>query len=547
MKGLILAAGIGSRLQPLTNEKPKPLIEINGKPIIKSIIENLIYSDITDILIITGYKESLIIDSLKEESYFNNLKFILNKDYETTNNIASFLLGIDEIEEDIILYECDIIVDKNLIKKLVKIPNSTLVSKYNPAFMDGTTVNIVNDLITEIGTDGQFEYKTINVYNLTFKTLNLIKKIANILYESSSYYESLIKVLIDLRLLRLKPIIVHQNNWIEIDTYKDLIRAETLANLSLDKLWGGYWNYDFIDMSLFTNPYFPNKSLNSLFTTMSKTLISSYSSTQNYFEKIASSVYPNAGFKYVIPLNGTSQLIKLLPYIFKDVSVVIPTFNEYLHEEYKQIFLHELLNSKLQFNTLLITNPGNPFPNIVLNTEIKHFIDAETNIIFDESFMDFSPENSAFNLENKDNIHIIKSLGKTHGIPGIRLGLFFTNNELIYNKVSKLIPVWNLNSFAQFYLEVFARFKNSYFDSLKKWVLSSNELIYNLNNLNYKLIYNNKLPYFLIKLSDHQIKYLKKNNILIRDIRHKTEGFCRVTSKDSNINLKFFDILNKAN
>lgn len=550
MIGIILAAGLGSRLAPLTNNLPKPLMKINNITLLTTIIKGMKNSGIEDIIVVTGYERQLVIDEALKTHLVTE---IYNKDFSTTNNIVSLMKAIENVTNDIIIYECDVVVGDNEFLELVNKPDSMLISKYNPLIMDGSTVNLdENNIVTDFGGDGKHSYKTVNIYNLSAKSVNKLKKISELILDSESsnnYYESLIKILCDLKIIKLEGIIINENSWTEIDTPRDLLRLKSITNKSYDKLWGGYWNFDILDFSLIVNSFFPDKNLNDLFSKSSASLLTKYPSTQKYNDTLAKSIYPNSKFDYVTTLNGSSQLIKLLPQLFDDVYVVTPTFNEYLSLGYNSLDFNSVINIKPSelinsgVNKILFTNPNNPYPTYLNIDYIQSLLDSGITVIVDESFSDFL-DKTCLDIRH-DNLHIIKSLGKTHGNPGLRLGLFYTNNEFINKKLLSLLPVWNICSYAQFYLEVFPRFRKTYLNSIKLWVDESKFLISELEKLNrYTIISDTNLPYFLIDLGDEDMKLLLDSGIIIRDMRSKTRNYCRVTSSTRENNIKLLKVLN---
>ena len=118
MKALILAAGFGSRLMPITENLPKSLVKVNGKPILFKQIENLMSNGISDITVVSGYKGEV----LKEEvgKAFPFVKIIYSKDYETTNNMYSAYLGIRAMGGgEFLMMNADVFFDGSVIKALL--------------------------------------------------------------------------------------------------------------------------------------------------------------------------------------------------------------------------------------------------------------------------------------------------------------------------------------------------------------------------------------------------------------------------------------------
>ena len=120
MKAVILAAGIASRLRPLTDNTPKCLLNVGNKKILELTIENLLANNISDIIIVTGYLETLVKSFIKERFPQLKFEFIYNELYASTNNIYSLWLTKDRfLNNDMLLMDSDIIFDKQIITELI--------------------------------------------------------------------------------------------------------------------------------------------------------------------------------------------------------------------------------------------------------------------------------------------------------------------------------------------------------------------------------------------------------------------------------------------
>lgn len=123
MKALILAGGAGKRLMPLTKDKPKCLVEVDGKPIIEYQIDAIMANGIRDFVIVIGYKGEKIKEFIKSKKKYQklNVKYIENKDYESTSSAYGFWLARNEIKDETYLhFNCDIIFFAPLVKKLIE-------------------------------------------------------------------------------------------------------------------------------------------------------------------------------------------------------------------------------------------------------------------------------------------------------------------------------------------------------------------------------------------------------------------------------------------
>jgi choline kinase len=116
MKGVILAAGVSSRLRPLTDLVPKCLLELGGKSILGMTLENLVANGIADIVIVTGYRENQIRGFVRSAFPSLNVEFVRNDRFETTNNSYSLWLTEQAVGgAGIVLLDSDIVFDRRII------------------------------------------------------------------------------------------------------------------------------------------------------------------------------------------------------------------------------------------------------------------------------------------------------------------------------------------------------------------------------------------------------------------------------------------------
>ena len=119
MKTVILAAGAGSRLKPLTDHMPKCLLKVGVKSILEMTIENLLATNNSEIIIVTGYLENKIREFIRERFPYLQITYIYNKLYASTNNIYSLWLAKDEVlGDDMMMLDSDIVFDERIISEL---------------------------------------------------------------------------------------------------------------------------------------------------------------------------------------------------------------------------------------------------------------------------------------------------------------------------------------------------------------------------------------------------------------------------------------------
>ncbi|NNN18991.1 MAG: aminotransferase class I/II-fold pyridoxal phosphate-dependent enzyme, partial [Acidimicrobiaceae bacterium] len=182
-------------------------------------------------------------------------------------------------------------------------------------------------------------------------------------------------------------------------------------------------------------------------------------------------------------LHGASQVLPILAHIFEGMTVSIPspTFGEYSSRfpnarqysdhHHSGINIHELQNVTRECDVVVIVNPNSPTGSTLPTTLIVDLAEnnPQTTFIVDESFLAFTDENSIVEvLEDKrlDNILVIASLSKTLGIPGLRLGYIYSSNARLLGDVRTQIPVWNLSSITEYFLELVIKFRADLSDSI---------------------------------------------------------------------------------
>ncbi|WP_440651963.1 sugar phosphate nucleotidyltransferase [Candidatus Pelagibacter sp. HIMB1495] len=246
MKMLIVAAGQGTRLRPLTNEIPKCMVKFKNKCIIDYILEAAKNCRIKDIGIINGYKSTVLENYLK----FENIKFFNNKNYENTNMVSSLFCAEEFMDDDLIISYADIIYQKKILKQLMNSKDnfSVVVDRNwkelwslrmeNP-LDDAETLKIKNGNIIEIGKKAysynQIEGQYIGLFKISKKIIRQVIKFYYNLNKESLYdgknfdnmfMTSFIQLVID-NLLNVTPIFI-DGGWIEIDSLDDLKKLETI-------------------------------------------------------------------------------------------------------------------------------------------------------------------------------------------------------------------------------------------------------------------------------------------------------------------------------
>jgi choline kinase len=234
---LLLAAGTGSRLSPLTDTIPKCLVQINGISILGRLVDSLKSYGFKRLVVVVGHQEECIRDFLSTRAGGMEITYILNPLYKTTNNIYSLWLARNIIDEPFLLLESDIVFRESLLKNMLW-PDRIAIAKLQP-WMSGTTVTIdrhqkINAFCISASDCDSFnagQYKTVNIYSLSIISWKLIKErleqhISN--NKVDGYYETVFSDLVAEDSLHFTSVLFGINQWYEIDTFDDLHEAEQI-------------------------------------------------------------------------------------------------------------------------------------------------------------------------------------------------------------------------------------------------------------------------------------------------------------------------------
>lgn len=571
MQALMLAAGMGKRLAKYTQNNTKCMVEVAGKKLIDRTIEALKIAGINRFVIVIGYKgenlKKYILENHKGEMDF---VFIENKDYATTNNIYSFYLARKElVKDDTILLESDVIFEQDLIKKMVeyKHENIAAVAKYE-SWMDGTCVeaddehNITSFIEKKDMDNAKLDryYKTVNIYKFSVSfTRDIYLPFLEAYmkaYGMNSYYETTLKVLCMLKDFPVKAFYMREIDWYEIDDAQDLSIANALFTKGIEKYnvitsaFGGFWRYTKVrDFCYLVNPYFPQQKLVEKMQNEFPILLTQYPSGENVQNMNAERLF-GVDDKHILVGNGAAELINALGHIAKGtIAVNLPAFNEYVRC-FKNCVIKEIDNSKIDYRMDLETiknairecdytaviNPDNPSGFMLDKDEVlasaKVAKEANHKLIIDESFVDFADGKRRFTLlddnfiNENPNVIVIKSISKSYGVPGLRLGLLATSDTALIKALRDDMQIWNINSFAEYYLQIYQLFAKDYAKACDSIVDERNRVIAELRKLKSIRVFDSEANYILIDLKENNslelaAKLLDEKNILIKDLSTK--------------------------
>lgn len=550
MQAIILAAGMGRRLGDLTKGHTKCMVEVNGVTLIDRVITQLSRLNLSRLVLVVGYKGK----ELKE--YIGNrydsvikIEYVENPIYDKTNNIYSLALAKDLLcEDDTLLLESDLIFEDSMLDILISHPdpNLALVARYE-SWMDGTMVRIDQDRnIVNFVPKAAFRYEDVDVYYKTVNIYKFSKEFSQKEYVpfldayskvmgNNEYYEQVLRVITMVHNSTLKALPVERRKWYEIDDIQDLDIASAIFSEhetkygEFHKRYGGYWRFpSLLDYCYLVNPFFPPKRMMDEIKSNFNTLLTEYPSGQ-WVNSLLAAKYFGISQDYVIVGNGAAELIKSFAESHQNerIGVIYPTFDEYPNRlpgaqvipfisgkrdfRYDADDLMEYYSDK-NLDLLLLINPDNPSGNFITIDNVIRLAgwcrERKINLLVDESFVDFTEGfegNSLLHneiLEAYPNLSVMKSISKSYGVPGLRLGVFATSDRETISRMKKDVSIWNINSFGEFYMQIYGKYEADYRKACRKFIAERDRFFTLLQEIPYLHVMPSQANYFLCEITD---------------------------------------------
>ena len=598
MQALILAAGTGSRLGKHTKDNTKCMLEINNVSLIKHTLEKLNNVGIRKLILVVGYKKDNLIQHVGDKYKDIDIEYVENPIYDQTNNIYSLYLAKDKLEQDdTILLESDLIFEEEVLQRLLDDERRSLavVDKYQ-SWMDGTAVTLdSDDSILNFFTKKTFRFQDVNEY---YKTVNIYKFSKEFSQKSyipfleayskamgdNEYYESVLRVITILEGQELRVMRLNGERWYEIDDVQDKHNAEIIFSKNpaeklknVQGIFGGYWRFpELLDFCYLVNPYFPTQKMQEEMKIYFHDLLSQYPSGLGVQNILAGKMFGIESENIVVG-NGASELIKGLGRAQNGTfGLVFPTFNEYPESiGYDRIVQHVSNNIDFSYSVdnllclaeksdnLILINPDNPSGHFIKKDELLKIADKLQRMnkmfILDESFVDFSTNSESESLISQEildkyqNLVVIKSISKSYGVPGIRLGILATSNKDIMTSISREVSIWNINSFGEFFLQIIGKYKSDYALGCSNIIQERGRFYKHLEKISYLDVLPSEANYFLCFVKD---KYsatelskllIDRYEIYIKDLTGKI-GFegqecIRIAVRDAVDNDKLIAVL----
>lgn len=592
MQAIILAAGMGKRLKELTQNNTKCMIKVDGITLIERMLRQLEKLHLSRIVVVVGYEGKRLVDFINTLQPKTPIAYVDNPIYDKTNNIYSLYLAKEYLrKEDTLLLESDLIFEDAVLDELINDPRETLalVDKYE-SWMDGTCMKLdSNDRIEAFIPGSQFQFsenkdyfKTVNIYKFSkhFSETHYVPFLEAYVKAlgDNEYYEQVLRVITMLDAPEIQAKRLSGQRWYEIDDVQDLDIATTLFTEDVDKRvkllqhrYGGYWRYPhLVDFCYLVNPYYPpQKLLDEINASMGRLLLQ-YPSGMSVNALLAGKFF-GVHAENIVVGNGASELIQIIATrVTGKIGMVKPSFDEYFNRfskddvvifepeapdySYDQKDLIRYFNEK-EIHSLILVNPDNPTGNYISQEGIKELVqwaqEKKITLILDESFADFSDEKDNTMIKQKvleENPHLvlIKSISKSHGIPGARLGVLASGNKEFVGAMKEDAAIWNINSFGEFYMQIAEKYKKDFAASLDKLRETRNKFQKMLGELEGIKVLPSQANYFMIMLpqtvssTDLVKRMLIHHEMLIKDLSKKTGNtrFIRIAIRRDEENIR---------
>ena len=599
MQAIILAAGMGKRLKELTQNNTKCMVKVNGVALIDRMLHQIEKKQMSRIIIVIGYEGEKLKDYIATLGIKTPIIYITNSIYDKTNNIYSLALAKEWlIKDDTVLFESDIIFEDSVLDALLEDPRETLalVDKYE-SWMDGTCVKLSDDDDIESFVPGKkFKfndikeyYKTVNIYKFSkhFSVTHYVPFLDA--YQAAlgqnEYYEQVLRVITMLDNPEIKAKRLSGQRWYEIDDVQDLDIAESIFTPDddervylLQSRYGGYWRYPkLLDFCYLVNPYFPPKKLKDEIRANFDTLLTEYPSGMRVNSLLAAKNF-GVHSENIIVGNGAAELIKSLMSILDGkVGFIRPTFDEYPNRYDRENSLDfipnnqdysytadDLMNyfSDKEIDNLVVINPDNPSGNYIPKSDLKRLIvwanEKHIRLIIDESFVDFADEKDSTLIEQKilsenQNLFVMKSISKSYGVPGIRLGVLASGDVETIAQMKKDVVIWNINSFGEFFMQILEKYRKEYELGLEEFREERFRFQNQLATISGIRVIPSQANFVMVELnkeiSPKEIlkTLLTKYNLLIKELTTKTNGrnYLRLAIRNSKENNILIEALKK--
>lgn len=596
MQAIILAAGMGRRLKELTQNNTKCMVKVNGVTLIERLLSQLEKYELSRIVIVVGYEGQKLVDYIATLGVKTPIEYVENPIYNKTNNIYSLALAKDYLcEQDTLLFESDLIFEDAVIDAIVNDPRPSLalVDKYE-SWMDGTCVTLnEQDEITSFVPGKHFDFKRIDEYYKTVNIYKFDKEFSRTHYVpfldayskamgNNEYYEQVLRIITMLDDPEIKAKRLSGEKWYEIDDIQDLDIATSMFSPNaeekvalLQSRYGGYWRYpQLIDFCYLVNPYFPPKKMIDELKASFDVLLTQYPSGMKVNSLLAGRNF-DVHAENIVLGNGAAELIKaLMERLEGKTGFIRPTFEEYPNRydksnsvcfypknadfSYTADDVMDFFSDK-EIKNLVVVNPDNPTGNYLPKKDLLRMVkwaeEKGITLVIDESFVDFADELDSTLitqeiLDKSQKLFVMKSISKSYGVPGLRLGVLASGDVSTINAIKKDVAIWNINSFAEFYMQIYEKYAKNYVKAMELFRAERKRFAAGLAKIDGVRVIPSQANYFMLELTggitsaELTKKLMLNHNLFIKDLSSKTGGeFIRIAIRNKQDNNKLLAAL----
>lgn len=573
MQALVLADANNNGLKYLSRDNPDCMILIDGVSLIERMLRQLDQNkNIERIILIVGNNNDVLIETVKKANIKTEIIIIENRAANKTGSIYSVILAKDYLTDDTIVLNSQLIMDDSFLSIALENPeeNSVFVDTHK-SWMTGKYVSVDdNGQILSIDLKSTWNHeKSCQMIGVCYFTCEFIKKVfipvletmIGVLSLKLTYYDPL-NAIITSNAVMIKAKKISGIRWHEIHTAEDVNQVSILFSknkeIIVDEMlgsWGGYWRYpDYLDYFYLVTPYYPPRELVEELQGNFKDLLEQYPSGMKVNADLAASMF-GISPKNIIIGNGAAELIKsMMGFIKGKTGFIRPTFDEYpnrytaidavnytVKSEDFSYNAYDIMDyfENIKISNLVLVNPDNPSGNYIPKNDMISIILWAKNkgikVIIDESFVDFSDElNSSLIdqdiLNTYPNLYVIKSVSKSYGVPGLRLGVLASGDEKMIARMKKDVSIWNINSFAEFYMQIFDKYRDDYNKALETFRKERSRFKSMLEEIDNVRVIPSQANYFMLELlngidaEELKRKMLIEKNVFIKTLSKKIKG-----------------------
>jgi len=537
MQGIILA---NNRVMSGRLTQGICLEEINGETLIERMLKQLEKYDLAEIIIVADECKAEIVDVVSKISFKTKIHFV-DAEKNIEDNSLYHIKDILIKDESLVL-NSNIIFEDSLLDALMESKGEmvAVVDKYK-SWMTGDTV-ILNDRNQIIGIKDKKQIDHLSLQN-DYKTVGMYK------VEASFFEEE--------KRPSAEICLADERSWFEINDIQDLKLASILFSEDEDYIvenmlgsWGGYWRYpEYLDYFYLVTPYYPTPALVEELKSNFDNLLVQYPSGMRVNAMLAAKEFFVKPENIIIG-NGAAELIKSIMSLVKGrTGFIRPTFEEYpnrLTEEEHICYWVESddftydVDDLIQFfkdkdiKNLVLVNPENPSGNYINRESMYKLLDwtlkENIKVIIDESFVDFvdEPEPTLIRqdiLDKYRNLYVVKSISKSYGVPGLRLGVLASGDIDTIAWMKKDVSIWNINSFAEFYMQIAGKYREDYKEALERFRKERVVFQKELSKVKGIRVIPSQANYVMVELTDGiDAEVLKRRMLIEEKVFIKTLG-----------------------